>query len=123
MSSILNDVKHMLGLLPEQTAFDSDIMIHINSVFSTLTQLGVGDPLGFMIEDNTTDWDEFVNDAQLNSVKSYMFLRVKLFFDPPQVGFVITSMDRQIEQLEWRLLVAADTPYLGEDEIVGGGGA
>lgn len=111
MSVILDDVKHMLGLLPADTAFDSDIIIHVNSIISTLTQLGVGPHLGFLI-DADTEWTEFVSANKLNAVKSYVFLRVKLLFDPPQVGFVIASMDRQIEQLEWRLLVAA------EDETV-----
>lgn len=122
MSSILDDVKHMLGLLPADHAFDSDITMHINSVFSTLTQLGVGPFDGYMITDDSNDWDEFVDNPQINSVKSYMFLRVKLLFDPPQVGFVIASMDRQIEQLEWRLLVASDDGQTIEDNIVGGGG-
>lgn len=122
MSSILDDVKHMLGLLPNETAFDSDVIIHINSVFGTLTQLGVGPDVGFMITDNTAQWNDFVTDVVLNPVKSYMFLRVKLFFDPPQTHFTIGSMDRQIQELEWRLLVAADSPLISDDVIVDGGG-
>jgi hypothetical protein len=107
-SSILNDVKHMLGLLPTETAFDGDILIHINSVMSTLAQLGVGPVVGFTVMNATTQWDEFVTDARLHPVKSYMFLRVKLLFDPPQTGFAIQSMDRQIQELEWRLNSVAD---------------
>ena len=123
MSSILDDVKHTLGLLPSDHAFDSDVTLHINTVFGILHQIGVGPNEGFMITGSTETWDEFVDDPRLNAVKSYMFLRVKLMFDPPQVGFVISSMDRQIDMLEWRLLVAADDQPLIEDEIVGGGGA
>jgi len=108
MSSILNDVKHTLSLLPAQTAFDTDLILHINSVFTTLTQLNIGPELGYMIVDATNDWDEFTDEIRLNAVKSYMFLRVKLLFDPPQTGFVIASMERQILELEFRLNVVAD---------------
>ena len=108
MSSILNDVKHMLGLLPSENAFDSDVMIHINTVFTTLYQLGVGPPGGYMLEDQTDEWDDFITDDRLNAVKSYLFLRVKLLFDQPQIGFVIASMDRQILELEYRLRLEAE---------------
>jgi hypothetical protein len=113
MSSILDDVKHMLGLLPAETAFDSDVIIHINTVFGVLHQIGVGPPGGFRIDDNTTQWDEFITDDRLNGVKSYMFLRVKLFFDPPQTGFTQQAMERQITEMEYRLNVAAEYPYFG----------
>jgi len=108
VSSILNDVKHMLGLLPSENAFDSDVMIHINTVFTTLSQLGVGPPLGYMIEDQTDEWDDFITDDRLNGVKSYMFLRVKIIFDPPATGFTQASMDRQILELEYRLRLEAE---------------
>lgn len=123
MSSILDDVKHMLGLLPADPAFNSDVVIHINSVFGTLHQLGVGPIDGFMIMGNTEQWDEFFTETVLNPVKSYIFLRVKLLFDPPQTGFSQQAMERQIQELEYRLFVAADTGPLIEDDIVGGGGA
>lgn len=110
MSSILDDVKHALGLLPAGTAFDSDIVMHINTCFATLNQLGVGPELGFQISDNEAQWEDFITDMRLNGVKSYIFLRVRLLLDPPQVGFVISSMDRQIQELEWRLMVEADPP-------------
>lgn len=107
-SSILNDVKHTLGLLPEQTAFDLDIMLHTNSVLATLTQLGVGPVEGYMIEGPNNEWDEFISDPRLNAVKSYIFLKVKLMFDPPGTGFVVTSMERQITELEYRINVVVD---------------
>lgn len=124
MSSILDDVKHMLGLLPSETAFDSDVTIHINTVFTTLYQLGVGPPAGFMIEDNTTQWDEFITDDRLNGVKSYMFLRVKLIFDPPATGFTQAAMERQILELEWRLRLEAEEQILPplQPVIIDGGG-
>jgi len=99
-SSILNDVKHTLGLLPEQTAFDIDIIMHVNNAISTLTQLGVGPIEGYMIDD--------ASNMRLNSVKSYIFLKVKLVFDPPGFGFVIASMERQIQELEYRINVVVD---------------
>lgn len=107
-SSILNDVKHTLGLLPEQTSFDAVVMMHINSALSTLTQLGVGPVNGYMIESENNQWDEFADDPRLNSVKSYIFLKTKLVFDPPGVGFVIASMERQIQELEYRINVVVD---------------
>lgn len=108
MSSILNDVKHTLGVPPSVAAFDLDIMMHINSVFSTLTQLNVGPPEGFAIADDTDEWSEFVDDIRLNSVKSYVYLKVKLMFDPPQVGFVLAAIERQIQELEFRINVVVD---------------
>lgn len=107
-SSILNDVKHTLGLLPDQKAFDIDIMIHINGAISTLTQLGVGPVNGYMIESENNQWDEFADDPRLNSVKSYIILRTKLVFDPPGTGFVIAAIERQIAELEYRINVVVD---------------
>jgi hypothetical protein len=107
-TSILNDVKHVLGLLPENTAFDIDVMMHINSQFATLTQLGAGPVQGYAITGPENLWEEFVDDIRLNSVKSYIYLKVKLLFDPPQTGFVTTSMENQIQELEYRINVVAD---------------
>lgn len=107
-TSILNDVKHMLGVVPEETAFDSDIVIFINGVFGTLTQLGVGPIQGFQITDDTTTWDEFTTDPRLNAVKSYIFICVKMQFNPPDTGFVLASMERQKTEMEYRLNVVAD---------------
>jgi hypothetical protein len=122
VSSILDDVKHALGLLPGNTAFDSDVKMHINSVFSTLNQLGVGPNEGFMITGNSEQWETVITRPQLNNVKSYMFLRVKLLHDPPQVGFVITSMENQIKELEYRMFVEADGTILPGPQIIDGGG-
>lgn len=108
MSSILNDVKHQLNLLPGDASFDGDIIMHINSVFSILNQLGVGPSAGFMITGATEEWDAFYEDQRLNSVKSYVFLRVKLLHDPWLVGKVVDAMERQIEELGWRLNVEVD---------------
>jgi hypothetical protein len=107
-TSILNDVKHNLGLLAEDTSFDTDIVIFINSAISNLTQLGVGPIEGYEISDANNQWTEFVDDKRLNSVKSYIFLKVKLMFDPPGTGFVLGSIENQIRELEYRINVVAD---------------
>lgn len=106
IASILNSVKKALNLAADYTAFDEDIILHINSVFSTLNQLGVGPAEGFMIEDDDATWDAFLgSDPRFNHVKTYVYLRVRLLFDPPATGFTTAAMERQIEQLEWRLNV------------------
>ena len=110
MDSILTSIKKMLGISEDYTQFDADLIMHINTVFLNLTQLGVGPADGFIIEDEYTEWTDFVNnDAQLQAVKSYMYLKVKLLFDPPLSSAVIESTNRMIAELEWRLNVAADT--------------
>jgi hypothetical protein len=107
--SILNSTKKVLGIAEDYTVFDEDIIMHINTAFSTLTQLGVGPPEGFMIEDATAEWDDFIpedpDDRQYNSVKSYVFLKVSMLFDPPQTSYLIAAKEKQIQELEWRLNV------------------
>lgn len=109
MESILTSIKKLLGIEEEYTQFDNDIIMHINSVFLNLTQLGVGPAEGFLIEDDTATWEDFIGDSNhLQAVKSYMYLKVKLLFDPPLSSSVIESMNRMIAELEWRLNVAVD---------------
>lgn len=107
-SSILDDVKHLLGLMADDTSFDTDVVLHINSAFGTLHQLGVGPVEGFMITDNTAKWDDFFDLVTLNAVKSYVYLKVRLIFDPPKTGFEMTAINDQIRELEFRLNVVAD---------------
>lgn len=116
--SILNSVKQMIGGISEEdTAFDTDIIIHINSVFSDLHQLGVGPKEPFFIGSKDDTWSEFISDnALFNNVKTYMYLRVKLIFDPPSSSFVLTSMERQKTELEWRLNVSASDEAMEEDD-------
>lgn len=132
MSSILNDVKKVLGLDAGYTAFDVDVMMHINSVFSTLNQLGLGQDEGFMIEDATADWSEFLGaDIRLNAVKTYVYLRVRLLFDPPTSSYALAAMNEQAKELEWRLNVQVEhtrwtdpTPVdLDGSIVLDGGGA
>lgn len=106
--SILTSTKKILGIAEDYTVFDLDIITHINTAFSTLTQLGVGPADGFMIEDETAVWADFdpVDDhLNYNSVKSYVFLKVKQLFDPPTTSYLISAYEKQIEELEWRLNV------------------
>lgn len=102
--SILDSTKKVLGIVPEYDVFDSDIMMHINSVFSTLNQLGVGPLEGFAIENNGPTWESFLGgDLRLNSVKSYMYIKVRLLFDPPSTSYLINAFEEQAKELEWRI--------------------
>ena len=108
-TSILTSIKKLLGVAEDYTEFDEDIMTNINSVFLNLTQLGVGPEEGFMIKDDTAEWEDFINDSiQLQAVKTYIYLKVKLLFDPPLSSSVTESINRTIAELEWRLNVAVD---------------
>jgi len=109
MESILISIKKLLGISEEYKQFDEDIIMHINTVFLNLTQLGVGPETGFLIEGDSDYWEDFIDDdKQLQAVKSYIYLKVKLLFDPPLSSAVIESMNRMISELEWRLNVAVD---------------
>lgn len=110
MESILTSIKKLLGITEEYEHFDSDLIMHINSVFSILTQLGVGPIEGFSINDDTSVWSEFIKpNENLEAIKSYMYLKVKLLFDPPVSSAVIESMNRMIGELEWRINVAVES--------------
>lgn len=109
MESILLSVKKKLGPGAEHEHYDPDIIDHINTVFMDLTQMGVGPSDGFVIEDDTTVWTEFVPDIKkMAAVKSYMFLRVRLLFDPPTSSAVLEAMQRDIDRYEFRLNHAAE---------------
>ena len=106
IDSILTSIKKLLGITEECTNFDADIIMHINSVFMILNQLGVGPSECFRIEDDSAEWDEFIGTStNIDAVKSYIHLKVKLLFDPPLNSAVIEAMKQQINELEWRLNV------------------
>ena len=108
--SILTSIKKLLGITEEYEHFDQDIIIHINSVFMILNQLGVGPSNGFSIMDKTVVWSDFISEeANLESVKSYIYLKVRLLFDPPTTSAVMESMNRMISELEFRLNVSAES--------------
>ena len=110
MESILTSIKKLLGITEEYKHFDTDIILHINTVFMILNQLGVGPQKCFSITGDSEIWDDFLLDElDLESVKTYIFLKVKMVFDPPLSSAVAESMNRMINELEWRLNVAAET--------------
>jgi hypothetical protein len=109
--SILNEVKKVVGLDPEDDSFDADVIMHTNSVFAVLNQIGVGGLNTFYIEDATATWGDFLPSAPyIGMVKSYVTLKVRILFDPPQIQSILTSMQAVAEQYEWRLNVFADVP-------------
>lgn len=109
-NSILTSVKKLLGIAEEFEQFDTDIIIHINSVLSILTQIGVGPVLGFSISDSDAVWTDFLPvGSKLELVKSYVYMKVRLLFDPPSVSAVIESLNRLISELEWRIRIVAES--------------
>lgn len=110
MESILTSIKKLIGITEEYTQFDVDIMIHINSAFSILCQLGVGPADGFRISGKEDTWDQFLQDEKkLELVKTYVYLKVKILFDPPLSSAVMDCINREISQCEWRLMVTAES--------------
>ena len=103
-NSILISTKKILGIAADYTEFDLDVITHINSVFNTLHDLGVGPVEGFAIEDAIAEWGDFLGgDVKLNRVRSYVYLRVRLLFDPPTTSFAIQALNEQAKEMEWRL--------------------
>lgn len=125
MESILTSIKKMLGVEAEYTHFDSDIIMHINTVFFELNRIGVGPEEGFMIEDDTTTWLDYIPDqAKFEAVKTYVYIKVKLVFDPPTGSAAVASLERMADKLEWRLCEMAEYSEPlnidGEEEIQNG---
>lgn len=118
MDSILTSIKKLLGITEEYEHFDDDIVIHINSVLMILTQMGIGPEGGFSIENKSAKWDDFIsNKLYYESVKTYVYLKVKLIFDPPQSSAATEAINRTISELEWRLMAAAETKSLRGEEV------
>lgn len=110
-SSILTSVKKNLGIEEDCTEFDPDIAMHINTAFNILTQIGVGPTEGFQIEDSGSSWSDFINDnRRLNMVKTYIYAKVRLIFDPPQMTSVTECLKETIRELEARLSYEVDPP-------------
>ena len=111
MDSILTSIKRMLGIEEEYTQFDPELIVFINSVFGILFQLGVGPTdEAFRITGIKETWSEFNADEQIETVKSYMFMKVKLLFDPPSSSSVLSSYQELIKEFEWRCYIDAETP-------------
>lgn len=113
--SILLSVKKLLGIEPTHNHFDTEIILNINSVLMVLNQLGIGSD-GFMIEDENDTWDSFLsNRKDLNAVKTYVYLKVRLMFDPPQMGYLVENIKDQIAEFEWRLNIQAESDLVSEE--------
>lgn len=123
MESILTSVKKLLGIDKDYTHFDNDLIMHINSVFMVLTQLGVGPSEGFAISDANAMWSDFIgeDDKNFQAIKTYVYMKVRLIFDPPLSSAVLDSMSRTICELEWRLNVQVDiVDSMRKEEIQNG---
>lgn len=119
-SSILNSIKKMLGIYPEVTAFDDELILHINSVIASLSQMGIGpSDSGYVITSAENIWTELLGtDKRLESVKSYIYLKVRLIFDPPTQSAVIEAFAKQIEEFEYRNYVVKDNDRIDEEALL-----
>jgi hypothetical protein len=129
--SILKSTKKILNISPDDTSFDLDIITHINSEFSTLTDLGVGPVGGFAIEDESDQWDSYLSDdlVKLSKVKTCIYLRTRLLFDPPASAFLLDSLKELLRESEWRLNTDREAtewidpePVVDEEKVEGGFG-
>ena len=112
VDSIFSSVKKVVGLLGDDGSFDEDILLHINSVVSTLRQLGLSIPADFYVEDDVQTWRDLLGEYRdLDLVKSYMTMKVRLMFDPPSSSFGLASMTEMVKEFEWRINVLTDQPY------------
>lgn len=111
MESILTSIKKLLGIIEDYKQFDDDIIMHINTVFLNLSQIGVGPENGFSIQDESVTWSDYLPESHklFEAVKTYIYLKVRLLFDPPINSAVIESINRNIAEIEWRLNLAAET--------------
>lgn len=109
MESILTSIKKLLGIAEQDTSFDTDVIMHINTVFMVLGQVGVGPEGGFAIKDSSAEWTDFVEDtSKIEGMKTYVYLRVKEVFDPPTTSAVLQNMKDSARELEWRLNIECD---------------
>ena len=128
MDSILDSTKKALLIETTNLAFDSSIILHINSVFATISQLGIGPVVGFAIEDNSAVWSDFIgDDPRLNDIKQYVYLRTRIVFDPPVTTHLLNSTKELIQELEWRMSIRREgdswvepqpVPALLEPEVI-----
>ena len=112
--SILDSLKNMLGILPNDTAFDNELISHINAFISNLTDIKIGPEEGFIVEDVTTTWGDFVSDISIMAaVREYLYAAIRLVFDPPSNSFVVTSLEKAKDEAFWRLYMKADNKKEG----------
>lgn len=108
IDSILNSIKDAVGVEETETAFDAQLLMHTNSVFFTLYQLGIGPKTPFRIEDDSSTWSDFDAIEDVELVRSYVELKVRLLFDPPATATMYDAFDKQCKELEWRLTIVSD---------------
>ena len=114
--SILNSIKKLLNISKDEHAFDTDIIIHINSVISALLQIGIGPSEGFRVSDETDTWQDYIADEQkIDYIKTYIYLKVKMIFDPPLNSSLMQSFNETIRELEWRLHINYESTKDGGD--------
>jgi len=110
MVSILNSIKKLLGIEPGDTSFDEELIMDINSALTIVNQLDIGPPGGFSIEDESAEWTDLLGERDdIALIKSYVYLKVRLMFDPPQNSFLVKSIEDQCKEFEWRLNVQVET--------------
>lgn len=110
MDSILTSIKKLLGIAEEYAHFDADLIIHINSAFMVLNQIGIGPFECFSISSDEESWTDFLDESKaLEAVKTYVYLKVKILFDPPANSSALESLNRLIQEYEWRLYTQAET--------------
>jgi hypothetical protein len=114
VESILNTIKKLLGIDIADTSFDTDIIVHINSTISILSQMGIGPKNGFIITSDVQTWNDYVDSSVINveGVKTYLYLKIKLIFDPPTNSTTIDAFNKSIAELEWRMMLAVETNNL-----------
>ena len=114
MDSILNNIKKLLGIDIDDESFDPDVTTLINSTIPSLSQMGIGPPNGFIVTTKDDKWTDWINDKTINleGVKTYLFLKVKLIFDPPTNSTVIEAFNKNLAELEWRMMLAVETNNL-----------
>lgn len=117
MDSILTSIKKLLGIDGEYTAFDADLIMHINSVFMILAQMGIGPSNGYRITGSSELWNDYLpaDTKNLESIKTYIAQKVRLMFDPPTSSIVMECTKQVIDELEWRLYTEAEFGENGEE--------
>ena len=114
MDSILTTVKKLLGIDEEDVSFDTDVVVSINTAIPSLSQMGIGPPNGFIVTSKDQKWTDYISDTTINleGVKTYLYLKTKLIFDPPTNSTVIQSIENNLKELEWRMMLAVETNNL-----------
>ncbi len=115
VNSILTSIKKLLGLDEDYEVFDIDIIIHINSAFMKLNQLGVGPIDGFSISDKSSVWSDFTNIKDIEGIKTFVYLSVRLVWDPPQAGYLIEAINKQLDELAWRINLQIESGLNGRE--------